>query len=174
MRLNISDIPEGGVEQELDLPVVIDEAAGPETAHVRVTVSRFGKKVLVEGTLKISVGLKCSRCLKEVVCPLDVAFTDELNPAEEGGDEEEQELTEKELDLSLYSNDEVDILELIKEQVLLALPMKPLCRPDCLGICVKCGQDLNESPCSCKMEETDPRLASLSKFKELIKDRGTS
>lgn len=174
MRLNISDIPEDGFVQELDLTVLIDEAAKPETAHVVITVSRFGKKVLVEGTVKITARLKCSRCLKEVVCPLDVAFTDELNPAEETGDEEEKELTEKELDLSLYSNDEVDISELIKEQVLLALPMKPLCRPDCLGICVRCGQDLNESLCGCMAEETDPRLASLSKFKELIKDRGTS
>jgi uncharacterized protein len=171
MRLIVSDIPEEGLRQETDLPIAISDSRGPDVAYVSLKILRLGKKVLVEGLVKISVSLKCSRCLKDFSYPLDVNFKDEYNPVEELSTEREQELTPKELDLSYYSNDEIDITEMIKEQVLLAVPMKPLCEATCRGICPKCGSDLNESPCNCKVEEIDPRLAPLQKFKKLMKDR---
>ena len=174
MRLKISDIPDGGLTEELDLPVQVRDGAGPDTAHVFIRVFKFGKKVLVEGSVRIAVSLACSRCLKAVSYPVDADFREEYNPAEAVEKEDEQELAERELDLSYYSNDELDIAGLIREQVLLAVPMKPLCSIDCQGICLKCGKDLNEGQCGCKTEEVDPRLAPLSKFKELMKDRGAS
>ena len=174
MRLKISDIPEGGLTQELDLPVEVRDGAGPDTAHVSIKLFRFGKKVVAEGTVRITVSLNCSRCLKAVAYPVETKFSEEYNPAEAFDKEEEQELTDRELDLGYYSNDELDISGLIREQVLLSVPMKPLCIADCQGICVKCGKDLNEGACGCKTEEVDPRLAPLSKFKELMKDRGAS
>jgi uncharacterized protein len=174
MRLKISDIPDDGLTEELDLPVEVREGAGPDTAHVSMRVFRFGKKVLVEGSVKIAVSLACSRCLKAVSYPVDADFREEYNPAEDVEKEDEQELAERELDLSYYSDDELDIAELIREQVLLAVPMKPLCGDECKGICPTCGKDLNEGPCGCRTEETDPRLAPLSKFKELMKGRGAS
>jgi uncharacterized protein len=174
MRINVSDIPDDGLQRELELPIVINDSAKPDVAHVFVKIFRFGKKILVEGSLNISVLHKCSRCLKEFSFPMDVAFRDEYSPAEEFKKEEEQGLTDKELNLSYYSNDEIDISELIKEQVLLSVPMKPLCKPDCEGICPQCGTDLNKGSCECKAEELDPRLAPLQKFKGLIKDRETS
>jgi len=172
MRLKISDIPDDGLTEELELPVEVREGAGPDTARVSIRVFRFGKKILAEGTVGITVSLNCSRCLKAVPYPVETSFREEYNPAEEPDGEEELELTERELDLSYYSNDELDISALIREQVLLSVPMKPLCAEDCQGICPKCGRDLNEGACGCKTEEVDPRLAPLSKFKELMKDRG--
>ena len=127
MRLNVSDIPNGGLQTELDLPVEINDSAAPDVAHVRINAFRFGKKLLIEGSLKMSLSLKCSRCLKEYSFPLNVAFRDERNPVEEFENEDEQELTAGELDTGFYSNDEIDIPELIKEQELLNTPMKPLC-----------------------------------------------
>jgi len=59
----------------------------------------------------------------------------------------------------------------VKEQVLLSVPMKPLCRNDCAGLCPVCGRDLNEGACNCRKEELDPRLAPLAQFKETLKDR---
>ncbi len=174
MRLKISDIPEDGLSQELDLPVEVREGATPDNAHVFLRIFRFGKKVLAEGTVNIIVSLNCSRCLKAVAYPVETKFKEEYNPAEDLDREEEQELTDRELDLSYYSNDELDIPELIREQILLSVPMKPLCSADCQGICPKCGKDLNDGPCGCKTEEVDPRLAPLRKFKELMKDRGVS
>jgi len=174
MRLKILDIPEDGLTEELDLPVEVRDGAGPDSAHVLMSVFRFKKKVLVEGTIRTTVSLNCSRCLKPVSYPVETRFREEYNPAEDVDKEEEQELSERELDLSYYSNDELDISELIREQVLLSVPMKVLCRADCKGICPKCGKDLNEGDCGCKTDEVDPRLAPLGKFKELMKDRGAS
>ncbi len=174
MRLNIFDIPDDGLQQELVLPIAINDSAKPDMAHVFLKVFRFGKKILVEGTLKISVSLNCSRCLRDFSYPADTAFRDEYEPAEEIKGEDDQELTEQELDLSFYSNDELDIPEIIKEQVILSIPMKPLCNTDCQGICPKCGKDLNDGACGCKEEGIDPRLAPLNKLKELMKDCGTS
>ncbi|HDK17641.1 MAG TPA: DUF177 domain-containing protein, partial [Nitrospirae bacterium] len=173
MRLNVSDIPGGGLQTELDLPVEIDSAAS-DVAHVRINAFRFGKKLLIEGSLKMSLSLKCSRCLKEYSFPLNLAFRDEYNPVEEFENEDEQELTAGELDTGFYSNDEIDIPELIKEQVLLNTPMKPLCISGCRGICPGCGKHLNEGPCECKAKEIDPRLAPLNKLKESMEDRETS
>jgi len=174
MRLKISDIPDNGLTEELELPVEVRDGAGSDTAQVFIRVLRFGKKVLVEGTVRIAASLNCSRCLKAVSYPVETNFKEEYNPAVEPDREEEQELTDRELDLSYYSNDELDITELIREQVMLSIPMKPLCVEDCQGICFRCGKDLNEGACGCKTEEADPRLAPLSKFKELMKDRGVS
>jgi uncharacterized protein len=156
MRLKISDIPDNGLAQELDLPIEVRDDAGPDTAHVFIKVKRFGKKVLAEGTVRISVSLNCGRCLRNVSCPIETKFSEEYNPAEDLDKEEEQELTDRELDLGYYSNDELDISELIREQILLSVPMKPLCGADCQGICPKCGKDLNEGACGCKTEELDP------------------
>jgi uncharacterized protein len=174
MRLNISDIPDEGLQQEFELPVVIHEGSKPDAVQVMLSVFRYGKKVLVEGSLKASVSLTCSRCLKSFICPVDGNFRDECNPSEELQKAGEQELAEQDLDISYYSNDEIDISELIKEQVLLAVPMKAVCSEECRGICSYCGRDLNDGACGCKVEEIDPRLAPLRKFREAAKDSGTS
>ncbi len=171
MRLNVSDITVEGVQQELKLPVAVNESAVPDIADVFIRLFRFGKKVLVEGSVKVSVSLACSRCLNEFSYPLDMSFREEYTPAEDIGAEGEQELTAGELGTGFYSNDRIDIPDIVKEQVLLSLPMKPLCKSECKGMCAGCGKDLNKGPCECGAGETDPRLAPLKKIRELINDR---
>ena len=171
MRLNVSDITAEGVQHELRVPVAVSESAGADTADVFIRLSRFGRRVLVEGTVKISVSLRCSRCLRDFSYPIDTSFREEYNPAEDIGTESEQELTAGEMDIGFYTDDEIDIPDIVKEQVLLSLPMKPLCIPECMGICAGCGRDLNEEPCECGTGETDPRLAPLKRIRELINDR---
>ena len=165
MRLKISDIPDEGLELETDLPIVLQEGGSPESAHVVISIIKSGLKILAEGSVRMQVSQSCSRCLKEMSLPVDTAFRDEYTSDEEIGKEDEQELTGRELDLGYYSNDELDISEMIKEQVLLSLPMKPLCSPDCKGLCPRCGKDLNKESCRCAGKEIDPRLAPLGKLK---------
>lgn len=174
MRLIVSDIPEEGLEKELELPVLLNDSMKPDVAHALLKIFRIKKKVLIDGTIDMSVSLMCSRCLNDFTLPVHVVFNEEYNPFEEAGEDEEQELTGKELDLSFYSNDEIDLSELIKEQVILSVPMKPLCSEDCSGICSICGKDLNKGKCQCKTEAVDPRLAPLQKLKESMKNRETS
>ncbi|MBI5057915.1 MAG: DUF177 domain-containing protein [Nitrospirae bacterium] len=172
MKINVSGIPEEGLQQEIDLPVVINDSKKPNTAHVFIKAVKFDTRVLIEGSVKVTAEFKCSRCLKEYSLPLALSFKEEYVPAEEVGKEKnELELTNDELDVSFYRDDEIDMEELIKEQILLAVPMKPLCGDECRGLCPGCGINLNEGACACGKKEIDPRLAPLEKFKELLKTR---
>ncbi len=80
--------------------------------------------------------------------------------------EEERELEEEDLAVSFYRDDKIDLNQMIWEQVYLALPMKPLCKDDCRGLCPQCGTNLNLSQCNCERDFVDPRLAAL---KSLLK-----
>ncbi len=171
MRINIFDIPEEGLEREFDLPVTINNHTKPDTATVRIKLLRFGKKILVNGAVKIEVSLTCSRCLNNFSCPVDLEFRDELTPADETGNGSEQELSDGELDISFYKGEEIDVAGIVKEQVLLEIPMKPLCEYECQGMCSGCGADLNVQSCNCKDDHIDPRLAPLAKYKESLNRR---
>ena len=174
MRLNVSDIPDEGLQQEVDLPIRVNDSAEPDMAHVSIKVLRFGKKVLLDGSIKVTAKLTCSRCLKDFSLPLDLDFRDEYNPPEEIEQEKSLELSGSELDLSYYMNDEIDISEVVQEQVMLNIPMKTVCQAECKGICTGCGTDLNEEACMCKEKEIDPRLAPLNKLEAIMKDRGSN
>ncbi len=169
MLINISSIPEDGLQHELELPVRVNKH--PDTAHVLIKISKLGKMVFAEGSVKISATLTCSRCLKDYPYPLDLTFNEEYTPAGVSEEEKEYELTEEELNLDYYSDEQLDINELVTEQILLAVPMKPLCSPECTGLCPVCGKDMNEGKCNCKTEQVDPRLKPLERLKEKMKER---
>jgi len=171
MRINIFDIPEEGLEQEFDLPVTINNHIKPDTASVRIKLLRFGNKILVDGTVKVVVSLKCSRCLNNFSCPVDLDFREECTPADETEPGSDQELSEGELDISFYKGEEIDVAGIVKEQVLLEVPMKPLCKNECPGMCLRCGADLNVQSCNCIDDHIDPRLAPLAKYKESMNQR---
>jgi uncharacterized protein len=169
MRITVSSIPESGIEEELRLPVTRGDIKLKGDVQVSLRVSRFGSKVLVDGWFTAVVFLVCSRCLKEFSFPIKNNFSIEYIPYMEPSKEQEHELTREELDVSFYYGDEIDIEDLIREYVLLSVPMKPLCKLDCQGICPECGTDLNETPVhrsGCGTEKIDPRLTPLKRLKE--------
>ena len=83
---------------------------------------------------------------------------------------EAHQLRSEELELGFYSGNEIDLREVLREQILLNMQMKPLCDAACRGICPKCGIDLNSQICSCEYKETDPRLQVLKKLLEKRKE----
>ena len=92
-------------------------------------------------------------------------------PASELSSDDERELAEEDVDISYYRDDQIDLTELLREQFYLAVPMKPLCREDCRGLCPSCGTNRNTGTCQCQPAETvDERLAPLRK----IFDKGSS
>ncbi len=164
MKVVISEIPDEGLdlegEESLELDVI--KLISPVTARLRV--EKVGQEVIIRGDLTAHVELQCGRCLKdfrrEVLVPVDVVY----HPAEELRGEERYELKGEELDMGFYAGDELDIQELMKEQVILNTPMKPLCSEACKGICLRCGTDLNTDSCSCSEKYIDPRLEVLKKL----------
>ena len=122
-------------------------------------------KFRLVGHLRTELELPCSRCLEPYRFSIDTDFDQRYLPASAASTEVEREVQEDDLETSYYSDDQIDLGELMREQFYLALPMKPLCRPDCHGLCPQCGTDLNTGSCDCAPAWEDPRLAPLRDLK---------
>jgi uncharacterized protein len=119
------------------------------------------EKFRLVGHVLAQLELGCSRCLEPF--PLDVHARFDLRylPASAMSSDPEREVPDADLDLSYYRGDHIDLNELLREQFYLALPMKPLCREDCRGLCPQCGANLNTAACACASTWEDPRLGAL-------------
>ena len=117
------------------------------------------------GRVQTILELTCSRCLEPFTMPVDQTFDLRYLPRAENTGEGEREIEEDDLTTAFYENDQIDLDHLMREQFYLALPMKPLCRGSCRGLCVICGTNLNRETCSCKQGWDDPRLAVLRELK---------
>jgi len=113
------------------------------------------------GAVQAGLELGCSRCLEPFSLAVDSPFDLRYLPASAMSTDPEREVADEDLDLSYYRDDRIDLDELLREQFYLALPMKPLCRHDCRGLCPQCGANLNTSACGCDAAWEDPRLAAL-------------
>ena len=117
------------------------------------------------GRVKTTLELPCGRCLEPYRTPVDQTFDLRYHPRALNTGEGERELQDDDLTTAFYDNDEIDLGHLMSEQFYLSLPMKPLCRADCKGLCPICGTNLNLETCACKRDWEDPRLAALKKLK---------
>lgn len=146
---------------------------GDEEAHLaaETTVtgraSRKGEQVRLTGKISGGVEANCDRCLRPVHVGVEAEFEERLVPAaSESLTDELAELQPEDLGFSTYEDDAVDVDSFVREQMLLALPMRLLCREDCKGLCPTCGADLNDHACACEQPTTDPRWATLADLKE--------
>ena len=130
--------------------------------HLTVDVQKLGGDVFgVSGRVKAVLGVTCSRCLEPFEVPVDAEFDLRYVPQAENPGDAEQEIGEDELATAYYREGMLDLVELMREQFVLALPMKPLCAEDCRGLCAECGTNLNKGQCGCAPRWEDPRLAAL-------------
>ena len=123
-------------------------------------------KFRLVGHLRAELELPCSRCLEPYRFAVDADFDQRYLPASAASTDPDREVQEDDLETSYYSDDQIDLDELMREQFYLALPMKPLCRDDCRGLCPQCGTNLNTGTCDCSPVWEDPRLAALKAIKE--------
>jgi uncharacterized protein len=93
--------------------------------------------------------------------PVDSAFELRYVPAAANEGEQEREVAEDDLTTAFYRDEHLDLGELMHEQFVLALPMKPLCGEGCKGLCQQCGTNLNKASCDCAPAWKDPRMAGL-------------
>jgi uncharacterized protein len=127
------------------------------------------ESVHVRGTVAARLRMQCARCVKDYVLDAPAQLDLFYLPHQPGDQEEaadEVELSDRDMVVSYYEGDQMDLGEAIREHLFLALPMKRVCREDCAGLCPTCGVDRNESACACRPETVgvDPRLAVLKKL----------
>jgi uncharacterized protein len=165
LQVTISKIPAEGLDVDeivsgealgIDPLELTAEKDGRFKAHVEKS---DGGSLHVRGHLKLQTSGPCSRCLADTPLlldqELDLFFLPESQALAEYDDEEGAELQDRDLVVTFYKGDVLDLAGMIREQTLLAQPMKRLCRTDCKGVCPTCGTDRNLKTCSCP-KETPP------------------
>jgi uncharacterized protein len=137
-------------------PKVLDDL---EVDYLRgsVEVIRVKEGLFVEGTVKSQLGLECVRCLEPFAFPITLELAELFRMPGAG--------LKPDVIYAISEDGEIDLAPLIRELAWLAIPMKPLCDPECKGLCPHCGVNLNTDSCQCEEIHIDPRLAPL---KELL------
>jgi uncharacterized protein len=173
LLIDIPKIPPEGLE--------LDEALDPASVHVEgeselrlLAGGRLrchveivdGSTVHVRGRLTAAVEPECGRCLERYEAPvgqeLDLFYL-QRTPGQPEEQEDDVALSDRDVVVGYYEGERLDLGEVVREQLYLALPLKPLCREDCRGLCVTCGKNLNTGACGCPPPEEpeDPRLSPL-------------
>lgn len=169
MKLNIAmikDVRGGSLPFEFiterDELKLGDEEALNLTAPlvVRGTVTNNGKNLLVQGTIKAIVQLKCGCCLEPFLLALEEEFCEEFIEGEPATNATELD----EAGPNYFQGDVISLHELVRDLLSLSLPMRPVCKENCKGLCVKCGKNLNYVVCDCYHEDADPRLSVLKQL----------
>ncbi|MBP2663921.1 MAG: Large ribosomal subunit accumulation protein YceD [Firmicutes bacterium] len=130
-----------------------------ECVIVEGLITNKGMSFEVTGKISTHVKQCCSRCLEEMVTLLTAVFSEEYREADF---KESGEVVDSEI--NYFKGDEIDITDLVRETLLLAEPIKPLCSESCRGLCSRCGVNLNLNTCGCNLVKVDPRLAVLEKL----------
>jgi len=169
MILDLSRIhgPRERVERLYRAPALETDDEFRVASDIRLVfgVERADARFRLAGRAEATLELPCGRCLEWYRLPVDLAFDLTYLPQAANAGEGELEVTEDDLETGFYEDDQIDLAQLLREQFYLALPMKPLCTPECRGLCPQCGTNLNTGSCSCRATWEDPRLAPL---KDLI------
>jgi len=169
MQINVSQLLKESIgssrKYEMDEKIDIAENKHDRTVSGNISLLRTQRGILVRGGLRTELELTCSRCLSAFDYPLRINFEEEyiqtidinsglpLRPSDEPG---------------LFIIDEhhvIDLREAVRQYAMLAVPMKPLCREDCAGICPEGGRNLNQGPCGCPVPTVDSRWSKLTNLR---------
>ena len=124
--------------------------------------------IRLDGKLSTTLELTCARCLEPVTEKVDRAFDLLYRPQGTDGGKDELSVTTAEAEVSYYQGEGLLLEDVIREQVLLAVPLKAVCREDCLGLCPQCGKNLNLEKCSCRVAMEDPRWSALKDLRSKL------
>ena len=175
LQFNVAGLltgPKGGTRSyELYIPVSeldqLDDGfdvVAPFRGNARLLWTNERILVLVSGDTAIA--MQCSRCLEPFEQPVHVEIEEAFIPTVDLATGQLLQTDAEDEDEALLINEHhiLDLSEILRQSILLALPMTPLCKPDCKGFCPVCGANLNVESCTCQTEEVDPRWAALGLF----------
>ncbi len=160
LRLNVGFVVAQSAGFSRDFPFDLPQINIPPDLHIKnlygtIRVTRTPQGILLQADFKAQINLDCVRCLTDFLQSLSINFT-ELYAFSQ------RYMTDS--GLLMPETGVIDLTPVMREYILLEIPISPLCRPDCKGLCPICGNNLNESTCNHEAEPGDPRLASLKKL----------
>jgi uncharacterized protein len=180
MEFKVSELEREPIEFELELaPGVVD--LGEEAKQIGFLATSGRAEVLHEhrgprdivadirlrGRFQSKFEVPCARCVEPVEIPLGADFDLIFRPAAADAEATERSITAPETEIGYYLKDSLLLEDVLREQVLLSLPVRTLCKPDCKGLCPRCGANRNIQACTCA--EDDPRWEALSGLRGRIK-----
>ncbi|MGD0788683.1 MAG: DUF177 domain-containing protein [Terracidiphilus sp.] len=182
MEFKVSELEREPIEFDVELaPGAVDlgeeaEQAGQLAASGRAEVlheHRGPRDIVADIRLRGSFAGKfqvpCARCVEPVEIPLGGEFDLIFRPAEADSEATERSITAPETEIGYYQKDSLSLEDVLREQVLLSLPVRTLCKPDCKGLCPRCGENRNSQPCNCEEGPSDPRWEALAGLRSRIK-----
>jgi len=143
-----------------------DEARLQGHCNLNLHATRAGDEVELIGSVNAAVGFECDRCLLPLSIPIEQSFDLFYVPPLKAGDE--RELGTDDLSTGFYQGESIDLDDVVREQLELALPMARLCSEDCQGLCPNCGANLNDGNCACGVNQVDERWAALGELKSKL------
>lgn len=172
MKVDILELRKthGAREQVVhDGPLSLGELRLEGPAHVDLRLNNAASRILVRGEISGNVVVECARCAEPFTAPVQATIDEEYLPADspEAAEEEASPWS----DLNVYRDDEreIDLTEVLRQNVIAALPIQALCREDCRGLCPMCGENRNRASCACQTTEIDPRLQPLRDLQQRLK-----
>jgi len=170
MQINVAQLLKApiGSTRDYEIKQVIDITGDGASSLVqgKVRLLRTDRSILVKGTLDTGVELTCSRCLSPFNYSLTINIEEEYYPTADVDTGAAVPVPDEPGCFTIDENHVLDLTEAVRQYALLAIPMKPLCREDCAGLCSYCGHNLNRGPCGCSPRGADPRWSELSKLQK--------
>jgi len=166
MRINVSQQLKSDIGSSRSYKVKDTVAIGDGNSPVEgeAVLVRTDRGILVEARLRTSVELTCSRCLTSFQYPITLNITEEYLPTADIVSGDFLSLPDEPGCFTIDNNHELSLVEAIRQHILLAVPMKPLCRWNCAGLCPTCGHNLNQGQCHCSIGQADPRWTKLNEL----------
>lgn len=197
MKITVSLIPTEGQSIELTpkldwvkemiCQALSDEKPAEKTVKGSIEINRVNDQLHFEGSINVDLLPVCSRCLESFSYQLHVPIKMDLAPLhvskeeksrkrsskeEQHQREDEIELSKADLEFSFYKGPEIDLQKILREQIVLALPLRFLCQENCKGLCSNCGVNLNQVGCNCASKDiVDPRWEPLKNIRPKTSDR---
>jgi uncharacterized protein len=186
MHINVEQITEEGLdlrfeEKPENFPVLSEMISRGECkflAPIKTSLRavKNADRVDVEGAVKTTVELSCGRCLKVFEADLSshfgLTYTPRIEEVAAPAEADEVELRPEEINRIYFQGDQIDLMEAVQEQVIMAFPIRALCSEVCRGLCPQCGADLNKGSCGCSLQLSDSKFAVLKNFRPRKKRHG--
>jgi uncharacterized protein len=158
----------------IDLGTDVRQCTALETSgRAQLVEEHHGKRNVIKdirlaGELATSLELSCARCLEPVIQKVSRSFDLLYRPQGADAGHEELSVTDAEAEIGYYQGKGLLLEDALREQVLLTVPLKVICREDCKGLCPSCGKNRNSESCSCAQPHEDPRWAALKEIREKL------
>jgi len=174
MRFQIKEIGDDGLVVDVPLTEAwlaeecpgVEATLGRKGLRLRGTLTMVGDDVFLRGTVSGEMKSTCVRCLEEARLPVSIPLLTTFVEASDDEEDEEDDAND-DVDVATYDGDEIDLAPEVRDQLILTLPLHPLCREDCRGLCPVCGVNRNNTSCKCeeKARESASPLAGLRNIK---------